>query len=117
MAATITRDELKTKIDHGEKFRLVETLAPDKFKSSHLPGAVNLPPDQVQKQASKLFPDHNEEIVVYCGSDKCTASLDAAHQLEAQGYTHVRRYVGGKQDWTEAGLPTQGVPPASKMGV
>jgi len=116
MIGTITKDELKAKIDHKDKFHLVETLDPEKFAPSHLPGAVNLPPNQVRKQASRLLPDHNEEIVVYCGSDKCTASLDAAHELESQGYTHVRRYIGGKQDWTEAGLPTEKSSPATAGG-
>lgn len=107
MTGTISRDELKTKIDHKEKFHLVETLAPEKFAPAHLPGAVNLPPDKVHQDASRMLPNPNEEIVVYCASGQCTASEDAARELESQGYTHVRRYIGGKQDWTAAGLPTE----------
>jgi rhodanese-related sulfurtransferase len=68
MVATITRDELKKKIDRREKFALVETLAPDSFKKGHLPGAVNLPPDRVKELAAKVLPDKNADIVVYCGS-------------------------------------------------
>ena len=34
----------------------------------------------------------------------------AAKDLEAQGYTHVLRYVGGKQDWTDAGMSLEGAP-------
>src|SRR2546430_13227448 len=100
MIGTINRDELKAKIDHGDKFRLVETLPPTRFQPAHLPGAINLPPDQVKQLAPRVLPNRDEEIVVYCSSPECTASEDAARDLEGQGYNHVRRYVGGKQDWT-----------------
>jgi rhodanese-related sulfurtransferase len=69
MVATISRDELKQKIDRRDKFTLVETLAPDFFRQGHLPGAVNLPPDKVKELAPKVLPDKNADIVVYCGSD------------------------------------------------
>ncbi|MGH7963535.1 MAG: rhodanese-like domain-containing protein [Candidatus Binatia bacterium] len=66
MAATITRDELKTKIERGDKFILVETLPPQAYLHAHLPGAINLPPDQVKKLAPTLLPEKTAEIVVYC---------------------------------------------------
>ena len=117
MIGTINRDELKAKIDRGDKFHLVETLAPEKFETAHLPGAVNLPPDQVKQRASQVLPDRDAEIVVYCGSSACTASEDAARELERQGYTKVRRFVGGKQDWINAGLPTESELPAQAAAV
>ena len=68
MSATITREELKEKIDRKNQFKLVETLAPNAYDHAHLPGAINLPPDQVRKLAPELLPDKSEEIVVYCQS-------------------------------------------------
>ena len=68
MLATITRDELKRKIDQGDKFLLVETLPPETYHHAHLPGAFNLPPDQVSQRAEALLPDKSAEIIVYCGS-------------------------------------------------
>ena len=68
MVATITRDELKEKIDRGDKFALVETLAPVAYQHAHLPGAINLPPDQVKELVPTLLPDKTAEIVVYCAS-------------------------------------------------
>ncbi len=66
MVATISQDELKQKIDRGEKFRLVETLPSTAYAHAHLPGAVNLPPDKVTELAAQILPDKNAEIVVYC---------------------------------------------------
>lgn len=68
MVALISQEELKQKIDRGDNFRLVETLPAETYHHAHLPGAVNLPPDQVSKMAASLLPDKAAEIVVYCGS-------------------------------------------------
>jgi len=68
MVATISRDEVKMKIDRGDTFLLVETLPPATYHHAHLPGAINLPPDQVKQLASTLLPNNAAEIVVYCAS-------------------------------------------------
>jgi|SRR5690349_17325887 len=68
MIKTISRDELKQKIDRQDDFTLVETLPKVAYEHAHLPGAINLPSDQVNALAPKLLPDRNAEIVVYCAS-------------------------------------------------
>ena len=68
MVQTISRDELKQKIDRRDNFLLVETLARVAYQHEHLPHAINLPPDQVQELAPTLLPNKNAEIVVYCAS-------------------------------------------------
>ncbi|CAN5233419.1 hypothetical protein BH18GEM1_BH18GEM1_10220 [soil metagenome] len=68
MTGTISREDLKQKIDRGDNFRLVETLAEDKYQKAHLPGAVHLPPDQIHERAAEILPDKAAEIVVYCAS-------------------------------------------------
>lgn len=66
MVTTISRDELKLKIDRRDKFLLVETLPRTAYEHAHLPGAINLPPNEVSKLASALLPDKAADIVVYC---------------------------------------------------
>lgn len=68
MTGTISRDELKDKLDRGDDFALVETLGEDKFRHSHLPQAINIPPGRVRELAPQLIPDKTAEIVVYCAS-------------------------------------------------
>lgn len=68
MVKTISRNELKQKIDRRDQFLLVETLSEPAYHHAHLPGAINLPPDKVTKLAPKLLPDNGAEIVVYCAS-------------------------------------------------
>jgi rhodanese-related sulfurtransferase len=69
MTRTISRDELKQKIDRKDDFLLVETLPATAYHHKHLPGAINLPPDNVAKLAPQLLPDKGAEIVVYCAND------------------------------------------------
>jgi rhodanese-related sulfurtransferase len=68
MAKTISRDELKEKIDRNDDFLLVETLPATAYHHNHLPRAINLPPESVTSLASQTLPDKNAEIVVYCAS-------------------------------------------------
>lgn len=65
---TVSREELKGKIDRGEVFTLVETLPAVAYEHEHLPGAINLPPDRVRELAPNLLPDKGAEIIVYCSS-------------------------------------------------
>ncbi len=62
----ITRDELKAKMDRGEDFVLVDTMAEMYYRHSHLPGAINLPADEVRERAAEVLPDKDAEIIVYC---------------------------------------------------
>jgi rhodanese-related sulfurtransferase len=66
MVATIDREELQSKLIRGDDFFLVETLSEEKYRHTHLPGAVNLPPNAVRESASELLPEKDAEIVVYC---------------------------------------------------
>ena len=68
MTTTISRDDLKAKIDRNDDFLLVETLPATAYHHNHLPKAINLPPESVTALASQILPDKNAEIVVYCAS-------------------------------------------------
>jgi len=57
---------LKAKMDRGEDFVLVDTMPEMYYRHSHLPGAVNLPADEVAERAPELLPDREAEIIVYC---------------------------------------------------
>lgn len=106
MAKDITREELKEKIERGDDFVLVDALGQQHYERSHLPGAVNLPLESVDDAEQKL-PDKDAEIVVYCMNVACAASGEEVRELGEMGYTNVRHYVAGKQDWIEAGLPVE----------
>jgi hypothetical protein len=64
MLETISRDELKQKIDRGDDFLLVETLGDAAYHHAHLPGALHLPPDKIAEMAASVLPDRSAEIIV-----------------------------------------------------
>ena len=66
MVENIDLDELRAKLDRGDPVVLLEVLAPRYYRHSHLPGALNLPPDKVAEMAPDLLPDKEAEIVLYC---------------------------------------------------
>jgi rhodanese-related sulfurtransferase len=104
---TISRDELTEKIARHDKFKLVDVEPETQYHEAHLPGAINMPPDQVTRLAAKRLKDREAEIVVYSDSADSEAAEKAARELSDIGYTHVRDYVEGKQDWIDSGLPVQ----------
>jgi rhodanese-related sulfurtransferase len=67
MVEDISREKLNEKMDRGDDFMLVETLDEEHYEFAHLPGAINLPPGQINR-AQELIPDKNTEVVVYCAS-------------------------------------------------
>lgn len=106
MTTPITRDEVAAKIRRGE-VTLIEALPASYYADVHLPGAINLPHDQVDALAPGLLPDTQAEIVVYCSNDVCQNSTAAAERLTQLGYVNVFDYTAGKQDWIDGGLPTE----------
>jgi rhodanese-related sulfurtransferase len=101
---TIDRAELESKMLRGDRFRLVMALNEWAFRAKHIPGSEHF--NTPQELFSALSPD--EEVVVYCTSVDCHASLALYHELVHRGYRDVRRYEGGLTDWEEAGLPLEG---------
>jgi rhodanese-related sulfurtransferase len=106
MADLITRQELASHIADGE-VAVVETLGPQYFEAGHLPGAINIPHTEVAELAPSLLPDRDAAIVVYCSNVQCANSAIAQGELRRLGYTNVRKYAEGKQDWEGAGLPLE----------
>jgi rhodanese-related sulfurtransferase len=106
MTALITRDELQAAIDTGT-VTVVDALGGDYYAKQHLPGAIALIREDVDKLAPTLLPDRDAAIVTYCSNPACPNSGQVADRLTALGYTNVRKYREGIEDWTDAGLPTQ----------
>ena len=106
MTTGISRQDLQAKLENHEPLQLVEALGPAYFSDAHLPGAVNIPPDQVDRLAPQLLTDLDTEIVVYC-SGTCQNSDATARRLEELGHRRVFVYREGKEDWIEHRLPVE----------
>lgn len=100
----ITRDELRNRL---ADVVIVEALPPAYYADAHLPGARNLPLDRLDDLAGQLIGSTDTPVVVYCSNAVCQSSPQAARRLVELGYTDVYDYHAGKQDWIDAGLPTE----------
>ena len=103
----ITRDELKLALESARAPMLLEALPEQYFRKGHLPGARHFPHDRARELAALAVPDKDTPVVVYCASDTCHNSHQAAAALSELGYRDVRVYVAGKADWEAAGLPLE----------
>jgi rhodanese-related sulfurtransferase len=107
MHRTITLDELRARLAGPTPPTLVEALPATYYDGGHLPGAINIPHDEVDALAAGLLPDRDAPIVVYCASGPCQNSGIAARRLVQLGYTDVADYHEGKSEWVAAGLPVE----------
>jgi rhodanese-related sulfurtransferase len=98
-----TVEEVKKKIDRGEKFTLVDVREDSEFAKDHLPGAIHLGKGIIERDIEARVPDLNAEIVLYCGGGFRSAL--AADNLQKMGYANVISMDGGIRDWREKGYP------------
>ena len=68
MESAISTKDLKEKLDRKGSVKVVETLAAERYREAHLPGALNIPPDKIKELAPQLLPDKDAEIVTYCAN-------------------------------------------------
>ena len=106
-------DEVKKRMDRGEKFMLVDVREESEFAKDHLPGAIHLGKGIIERDIEARVPDLDTEIVLYCGGGFRSAL--AADNLQKMGYTNVISMDGGIRDWREKGYPlTKGSEPSSQ---
>jgi rhodanese-related sulfurtransferase len=98
-----TVDDIKAKLDCGEKFLLVDVREESEFAKDHLPGAIHLGKGVIERDIETRVPDLNTLMVLYCGGGYRSAL--AADNLQKMGYTNVLSMDGGVRGWREKGYP------------
>jgi rhodanese-related sulfurtransferase len=106
MTELITRSDLEILVAAGSVV-LIDALPASYYDQLHLPSALNLVESDVETEAPRLLPDKNAAIVTYCSNEACGNSQAVANRLARLGYTAVRKYREGIQDWVAAGNPTE----------
>lgn len=101
---TISRDELKAKLDRGDDFKLIQALNRWAYDAKHIPGSLHF--DTPAELYAAIKPD--DEVVVYCSNVDCLSSVALYRDMVKRGFSNVRRYSGGLMDWEDAGLPLEG---------
>ncbi len=88
-----------------QDFLLVDVLSERSYNEGHIPGAINIPVDNLNEDTlleEKITKD--DIIVVYCASYACQKSTKAAKRLLGMGYDKTFDFKPGKRGWRRAGL-------------
>jgi len=99
--------EINKRQKQGDSFHLVDVREESEWNAGHLPGAIHLSKGIIERDIEKTIPDHNAEIVLYCGGGFRSAL--AADNLQKMGYTNVISMDGGFGGWKQAGYSLEGV--------
>jgi rhodanese-related sulfurtransferase len=103
----IDTDELLRLMRERAAFVLVDPRPMDRYKQSHLPGAVSISIDLSEQQQSELLPkDKNTLLVFYDGGHGRGTAITSAAAAKSKGFANVRVYTTGRAAWMEASLPT-----------
>jgi rhodanese-related sulfurtransferase len=97
-----TIDDVKAKLDRGEKFLLIDVREESEYAADHLPGAMHLGKGVIERDVEARVPDRNAPLVLYCGGGFRSAL--AADNLQKMGYTNVLSMDGGVRGWREKGF-------------
>ncbi len=105
----VSRDELLDRMRDG-LLTLIDVRPEDEFAAGHLPGALNIPPRQLERRLASLPPD--QEVIAYCRGPYCVLSFEAVAALRQRGF-NARRLEDGYPEWRAAGLPVESAAPGA----
>jgi rhodanese-related sulfurtransferase len=96
-------DEVKHRLDRGEKLVLIDVREESEFAKDHLPGASHLGKGIIERDIEERVPDQGAELILYCGGGYRSAL--AADNLQKMGYRNVLSMDGGIREWREKNYP------------
>lgn len=98
-----TINEVKTKMDKGERFFLVDTREDHEWEKARIRGAIHLGKGIIERDIESHIPAKDALIILYCGGGFRSAL--AADNLQKMGYTNVVSMDGGMKAWKQADYP------------
>jgi cysteine synthase/rhodanese-related sulfurtransferase len=102
---TVEVDEVQKRLNSPTPPLLIDVRAQDSYARGHLPGAKNIPVDEITGRASELPQDRDAPIVTVC--QRGNASLPGMLVLKSLGYRNVKSLNGGTSAWAAQGLPVE----------
>jgi len=100
----ISAEELLSRMDGDDQPAILDVRTPEEYEAGHVPGAINIPYDQVPSRLSELEDQKDQDIVVYCKSGR-RAGI-ANEELTAAGF-RVLHLQGDMNGWAAAGHPQE----------
>jgi len=104
-APTIAAAELAERLEAGDAPVILDVRTPGEYRDGHIPGAVNIPHDQLAERLEEVPARRDEEVVVHCHSGKRAGMAEDV--LRGAGYTRVRDLEDHWKGWSDSDLPTE----------
>ncbi len=89
---SVTMDEGLKIMREAEGYVILDVRRPDEYADGHIPGAINLPNEEIGTSDIPELPDKGQLILVYCRSGR--RSKEAAEKLARLGYTKIVEFGG-----------------------
>lgn len=104
LTTAVSPEALRERLDDGAKAPYVlDVRTPEEYVGGHVPGAVNIPHDQVASRLAEVPKDR--DVVLYCRSGR-RAQL-AAGVLAENGYSRLQHMQGDMPAWADRGGPVE----------
>ncbi len=98
-------EEIKIKLDRGDKFYLVDVREESEWNKGHITNAIYIGKGVIERDIEKKIDNTEADIILYCGGGFRSAL--AADNLQKMGYSKVSSMDGGYSGWVKAGYPTE----------
>ncbi len=98
-------EEIKIKLDRGDKFYLVDVREESEWNKGHITNAIYIGKGVIERDIEKKINNTKAEIILYCGGGFRSAL--AADNLQKMGYSKISSMDGGYSGWIKAGYPTE----------
>ena len=93
----VSMDKAVKMIKNEKNYIILDVRRPDEYAEGHIPGAINLPNEEIGASEITELPDKTQLILVYCRSGR--RSKEASEKLVKLSYTNIVEF-GGILDWT-----------------
>ena len=100
-----TVDDVRRRLDAGERFTVVDVREESEYAAGHVPGAVHIGKGVIERDIETKVPDPATPLVLYCGGGFRSAL--AADAVQKMGYTNVISMDGGWSGWVRSGGPVE----------
>ena len=98
----VSAQEVKRAVEAKDDVIIVDVRTPEEYEAGHLMDSLLLPLDTIGSKASRVIPDKDKKIYVYCRSGNRSAR--AVSQLQDLGYKDVHSMDGGMISWQNSGF-------------
>ena len=92
----ISMNEAVKMMKDEKNYIILDARRPDEYAEGHIPGAINIPNEEIGTAEIAELPDKSQLILVYCRSGR--RSKEASEKLVKLGYTNIVEF-GGIQDY------------------